>query len=141
MVPPCYFALFFPTYNKTNAKRSRLPAFCLGMLVRKLPARSMVAVTLWLIGGLSMSAWLWGWCFSAGGGFRSARASVVFFHCYLHHIGLGDITLNPEWRILASFAAVNGLIVFGLNTAYLVEFTQRLRCAQDEHRTHRSITR
>jgi hypothetical protein len=40
--------------------------------------------------------------------------------------------LSSEWRILASFAAVNGLIIFGLNTAFLVEFTNRLRQRQEE---------
>ncbi len=36
-------------------------------------------------------------------------------------IGYGDITLGHIWRLFGAMAAVNGLLTFGLSTAFLIE--------------------
>lgn len=41
-------------------------------------------------------------------------------------LGYGDIVLGPSLRIFAAFAAVAGLLAFGLSTAYLVALMTRL---------------
>ncbi len=59
--------------------------------------------------------------------FEPARYfSVVSFTT----LGFGDIVLAAEWRLLSGLSAANGLLVFGLSTAFLVEFLTRLRQAQ-----------
>ena len=37
-----------------------------------------------------------------------------------------DMTLTPEWRLLSSFQAANGTILFGWSTALLFAFVQRV---------------
>lgn len=93
---------------------------------------ALVAVVLWLIAGISLSAWLWAGVFLVVEVFQSLEPALYFSIVTFTTLGYGDITLDPQWRILASFAAVNGLIIFGLNTAFLVEFTVRLRSAQEQ---------
>lgn len=93
----------------------------------------LVTVVLWLIAGISLSAWSWACVFLMVGAFQSLEPSLYFSIVTFTTLGYGDITLSPEWRILASFAAVNGLIIFGLNTAFLVEFSSRLRYTQEEN--------
>lgn len=92
---------------------------------------ALVSVVLWLIAGITLSAWSWAATFLMLGVFQSLEPALYFSVVTFTTLGYGDITLNPEWRLLASFAAVDGLIIFGLNTAFLVEFTSRLRSAQE----------
>ena len=94
---------------------------------------ALVAVVLWLIVGISLSAWLWAGVFLAVEVFQNLEPALYFSIVTFTALGYGGITLDPQWRILASFAAVNGLIIFGLNTAFLVEFTGRLRSAQEQN--------
>lgn len=94
---------------------------------------ALVAVVLWLIAGISLSAWSWAGIFLLAGIFQSLEPALYFSIVTFTTLGYGDIVLNPEWRILASFAAVDGLIIFGLNTAFLVEFTSRLRSIQEKN--------
>lgn len=41
-------------------------------------------------------------------------------------LGYGDIILDHHWRLLASFSAANGLILFGWSTAFLYEVISKL---------------
>ena len=41
-------------------------------------------------------------------------------------LGFGDITLSEEWRLLCSFEAANGIILFGWSTALVYAFVQRM---------------
>ena len=91
---------------------------------------ALVAVVLWLIVGISLSAWSWAGAFLFIGAFQSVEPALYFSIVTFTTLGYGDITLDPQWRILGGFAAVNGLIIFGLNTAFLVEFTSRLLTTQ-----------
>ncbi len=92
---------------------------------------ALVVVVLWLIAGISLSAWLWAVVFLVVEVFQELEAALYFSIVTFTTLGYGDITLNSQWRILASFSAINGLIIFGLNTAFLVEFTSRLRSTQE----------
>jgi len=95
---------------------------------------ALVTVVLWLIIGISICAWSWAGVFLVAGVFQDLESALYFAIVTFTTLGYGDITLNSQWRILASFAAVDGLIIFGLNTAFLVEFTSRLRSAQEAGR-------
>ena len=41
-------------------------------------------------------------------------------------LGFGDVTLGETWRVLSTFEAANGIIMFGWTTALIVAFVQRL---------------
>ena len=56
-------------------------------------------------------------------GFRDA---LYFSLVTYTTLGYGDVTLNAEWRVLAAFEAVNGIIMFGWTTALIVAVVQRL---------------
>ncbi len=91
---------------------------------------ALVGVVLWLIVGISLSAWSWAGVLLFLGTFRTMEPALYFSIVTFTTLGYGDITVDSQWRILASFAAVDGLIIFGVNTAFLVEFTRRLRLTQ-----------
>lgn len=53
---------------------------------------------------------------------RALYFSIVTFTT----LGYGDITLNESWRLLASFEAANGIIMFGWTTAIIMAVVQKL---------------
>jgi len=55
------------------------------------------------------------------GCFSSLEESLYFSMVSFTALGFGDLTLPQEWRILSGMIAANGLVLFGLNTAFLIE--------------------
>jgi hypothetical protein len=53
---------------------------------------------------------------------RAAYFSTVTFTT----LGYGDITLDESWRLLASFEAANGVLLFGWSTALIYAFVRRI---------------
>lgn len=92
---------------------------------------SLIAVVLWLVFGIGVSTWAWAGVFFLLNAFESIEPAIYFSIVTFTTLGYGDITLDDNWRILASLTAVNGLIIFGLNTAFLVEFIRRLNHSQE----------
>lgn len=92
---------------------------------------ALIAVTLWLLASHSISAWIWALTYLAVGAFESLEPALYFSVVSFTTLGFGDIVLSEQWRMLSGLSAANGLILFGLSTAFLVEFLSRLRQAQE----------
>jgi voltage-gated potassium channel Kch len=41
-------------------------------------------------------------------------------------LGYGDITLQERWQLLSSFEAANGIILFGVSTAFVFVAIRKL---------------
>ena len=54
------------------------------------------------------------------------ETSVYFAGVAFTTLGFGDIILPYEWRQLAGLCAANGLLVFGVSAAVLVEVLRQL---------------
>lgn len=92
---------------------------------------ALVLVVLWLILGVTLSVWLWAAVLLWFGALSSLPEALYFVVVSFTTLGYGDIVLAEPWRLLASMCAVNGLMVFGLNTAFTFEFFVRLGRAQE----------
>jgi hypothetical protein len=65
--------------------------------------------------------------FFVGFGAFSDLATALYFSLVTYTtLGYGDFVLGPDIRIFASFAAVTGLLTFGLSTAFLVGLIGRI---------------
>ena len=107
----------------------------LGMWLAKPPTTvKFIAVlsimVLWLVAGLACSSWAWAILLYKLDVFSSLEPALYFSIVTFTTLGYGDITVSEQWRILSSLSAVNGLIIVGLNTAFLVESIGRIRDAQ-----------
>jgi voltage-gated potassium channel Kch len=60
------------------------------------------------------------------GAFQSFEQALYFSIVTFTTLGYGDITLESNWRLLASFEAASGIIIFGWSTAIIVAVVQRL---------------
>jgi Ion channel len=87
----------------------------------------LVGMTLLLLASISLCVWLWALCLLALGVFQEIEPAVYFSLVSLTTLGFGDIVLDRQWRILSGMMGANGLLIFGLTTAVLVDFLSRLR--------------
>jgi len=85
---------------------------------------------LWSLGMMTVSVWLWAVALYVLGIFVAFEASVYFALVAFTTLGFGDILLPVEWRLLGGMAAANGLLMFGLLTAILVEILRDTRQRQ-----------
>ena len=71
-------------------------------------------------------ALLWAYAYVRVGAIPDPEAAMYFSMVTFTTLGYGDITLGADWRLLASFEAANGIIMFGWTTALIVAYLQRM---------------
>lgn len=79
-----------------------------------------------MFGAAIVEVWAWSGLFVFIGALPSLEEATYFSVVTYSTLGYGDIVLGPEWRLLASIAAVNGLILFGWTTALVFIVVQRV---------------
>ena len=93
-------------------------------------AFAVLLALLWSILMVTIAVWIWAIAFWLLQIFESFEAAVYFSLVAFTTLGFGDILLPIEWRLLGGLAAANGLLIFGLLTAMLVETLRRTRLLQ-----------
>ncbi len=79
---------------------------------------------------MTASVWVWAIALWVIGIFQTFETTVYFSLVVFTTLGFGDILMPPEWRLLGGLAAANGLLIFGLLTAMLVETLRQTRLRQ-----------
>ncbi|MGZ3215474.1 ion channel [Paracoccus sp. T5] len=92
----------------------------------------VVATSLAVLAMLTASVWLWAATFHLLGVFASFEESMYFTLVTFTTLGYGDVLMPRDWRILGGMAAANGLLNFGLMTAFMVEALRHVRVRQIE---------
>lgn len=87
---------------------------------------ALTGITLWLLAAMSIAIWIWALALLSLDVFDSLESSLYFCMVAFTTLGLGDLTLPVEWRLLSGFLSANGLFLFGLNTAILIEVMRRM---------------
>ncbi|MEM9504676.1 MAG: ion channel [Cyanobacteria bacterium P01_E01_bin.43] len=87
---------------------------------------TLLALTLWVLAGLSVAVWIWALLYLALGVFDAIEPAVYFSTVAFTTLGFGDITLSDDWRLTSALMAANGLLLFSLNTAFLIEVVRQL---------------
>ncbi len=93
-------------------------------------AFSLTVATLWVMAAHSIGVWIWAFAFLQIGVFTTLEPSLYFSVVSFTTLGFGDVLLPTEWRLLAGLCAANGLLIFGLSTAFLVEFLRNFSQAR-----------
>jgi hypothetical protein len=88
-------------------------------------ATAMVAVVLGIFFVHTVEVWLWAWTFIVIGALNTLEQALYFSTASFSTIGTGEMTLSPAWRLLGSLEGVNGFILIGWSTAYLVAASTR----------------
>jgi len=95
-------------------RRTFVRAYKLGEIVVILFFLSVVEIMLWV--GLYLLV----------GAIEQMEAAFYFSTVSFTTLGYGDVVLDGKWRLMSSFEAANGIIIFGLTTAAVVAAAQRL---------------
>ena len=90
----------------------------------------LVLVLIWTLCMIAVAVWLWTVAFHRLGVFANVEEAAYFALVSFTTLGFGDILLPAEWRLLGGVAAANGLLLFGLLTAILVETIRGVRLNQ-----------
>lgn len=94
---------------------------------RQIKLMSLLAIAvLYIIAVHSIEAWVWGAVYLVAGEFDNVSDALYFSVVTSTTLGYGDITLSEKWRLLSSFEAMGGLILFGASTAFLLESMRAL---------------
>lgn len=88
-------------------------------------------ITLWMLAGLSAAVWLWAGVMMQLALFQTLEEAVYFSIVSFTTLGFGDDILPQSWRLFSGLIATNGLVLFGLTTAFLFEALDRLRTTQE----------
>lgn len=91
----------------------------------------VAAAVLCLVVGYSVAIWLWAAVFSAFTVFADFDTSLYFSAVTFTTLGFGDITPPLDWRHLAGLCAANGLLIFGISSAMLVEVLRQISAISD----------
>ncbi len=84
----------------------------------------LAAFVLWLFLATIAEVWTWAMLYSDSARSIPLEKAVYFSTVTFTTLGFGDITLGEEWRLLSSFEAANGLLMFGWSTALVFAAVQ-----------------
>ena len=79
---------------------------------------------LWLFLATLLQVWTWALLYLALDAVRTLEEAAYFSMETFTTLGFGDITLDKDWRLLSSFEAANGLLMFGWSTALIFAAVQ-----------------
>lgn len=80
----------------------------------------------------SIQIWIYALTYMAVGQFDALEPALYFATSTFTTVGFGDIVLPPEWRMLAAAESMNGFLLIGWSTAFLVSVTARVRFFEAE---------
>lgn len=87
---------------------------------------AMNTVVIGIFAILTVEVWLWAAVYDSVGVFGDFETSLYFSTATFSTVGYGDVITSHEWRILAALEGVNGFLLIGWSTAYLVAAGMRV---------------
>jgi Ion channel len=70
--------------------------------------------------------WIWALFYLLVGALNDLESALYFSTITFTTVGYGDIVLARDWRLVSSFEAANGFILFGWSTAFIFEIMSKL---------------
>jgi len=103
--------------NRTRNQKDRAPLTRLYVVVESI---------LMIFVATLLEASAWAVAYLTLGAIAGMEPALYFSVVTFTTVGYGDVVLTPEWRLLGSFEAVNGIIMFGWSTALVMTVVQRV---------------
>jgi voltage-gated potassium channel Kch len=73
-----------------------------------------------IIGIHTIEAWFWAYIYLLLGEFSTINDALYFSISTATTVGYGDVVMSEQWRLLSSFEAMGGWLLFGVSTAFLM---------------------
>ena len=70
--------------------------------------------------------WLWAIFYFGIEEFQDFESALYFSTSAFTTLGMGDVVLSSDWRLIGSIEAANGFILFGWSTAFIFEIMSQI---------------
>ena len=114
------FVLHETASQKRDRSRRQTRIIWIGGTVLVMFLASVAEVLVWAVTYLILNA------------IEGAEQAFYFSMVTYTTLGYGDVLLAERWRVLGSFEAANGIIMFGWTTAIVVAVVHRLYLRHDD---------
>ncbi len=97
------------------------------------PGKSLIVILMAVIATMTMmtfGVWMWAIIFTQMLVFNSLEEAVYYSLVAYTTLGLGDVAVPHEQRLLGGMTAANGFLMFGLMTAMLTDTLRHIRRVQ-----------
>lgn len=81
-------------------------------------AMNSVVIGIFLV--LTVEVWMWAACYVVIGVVDTFPTALYLSTITFSTVGYGDVVPHPEWRMLAALEGIDGFLLIGWSTAYLV---------------------
>jgi hypothetical protein len=81
---------------------------------------AMTGTVLGLLAVLTLEVWGWAAAYQLLGTTRSFEDALCLSTAMFSTIGYGELAFDPAWRMLTGLEGINGFLMIGWSTAYLV---------------------
>ena len=95
---------------------------------------ALMIIAIWSLGTVTAAVWIWAIAFRWMDLFPDVEQALYFALTSFTSLGYGDVLLPRRWQLLGGMAAANGLLNFGLLTAFFVDALRNMRVSQMEER-------
>lgn len=79
---------------------------------------------------LAIEATMWAATYVAIGALSDDKTALLYSLSAITAYGHAEVFLAPRWQLMGALEALNGIILFGLTTAFLFEAIQAVRSAR-----------
>jgi len=79
-----------------------------------------------------VEAWIWAHVYVAVGALDDLETALYFSTVTFTTLGYGDVTLGADWRLLSTFEAANGTVMFGWSTSLVVAYIHQVALHQSD---------
>lgn len=87
---------------------------------------AIIFVVIGLFAVISVEVWLWAGLYLWIGVLGNLETALYFSTVTFSTVGYGDIVAGQTWRLLAALEGINGFLMIGWSTAYLVAAGTRI---------------
>ncbi|AZO05488.1 potassium channel protein [Mesorhizobium sp. M2A.F.Ca.ET.037.01.1.1] len=81
---------------------------------------AMITVVMGLFAVMTAEVWLWAGIYRLLGIFSDFETALYFSTITFSTVGYGDVVPAHGWRVLAALEGINGFLLIGWSTAYLI---------------------
>jgi hypothetical protein len=103
-----------------------------GLVKRRLGLPSVIPIVIGAVSGVALllavlhgiEATIWAAAYMCFGAFRSFADALLYSVGSMTTAGASGLNLEQQWRMMSALESVNGMLLFGISTAYIFAVMQ-----------------